>query len=152
MSEIHDPGRPERVAREEQREVSKPYALLLYADFSIPKLGESRPLGRILDEEIFMSFEQERNGNSPDDDPLYWIGNNKTAGWRSIRSLDDRLIWEAFMEVAKDKLLQDAMSLGGGEKGTGYWYQKFVNRRQPGSDGWKEWSGNPPEIRSSKKS
>jgi hypothetical protein len=41
----------------------------------------------------------------------------------------------------------DAMNEGMGEQGTAYWWQKYVNKRDPGSQAWADSSGNPPEIK-----
>lgn len=132
------------------KEVPSEYGLCLYSDFTIPEMGESKPLGRVLDEEIRITYSGDEV--NPEEEPTYKIGNNRTAGWRILENPEPRRIWEAFEEIAKDKLFWEAMNQRGGKQATGYWWQKFVNGREPGSHEWKEWSANAPEIRSPRKS
>jgi hypothetical protein len=148
MPERHEAGRPKEVAKEERKEKSSEYALCLYSDFSVPEPGESKPLGRILDQEIHISCEPDPDwGNRL----VYWIGSGDT-GWQSLRQAEARKIWEVFERLAKDKLYEDVMNNRGGSEGTGYWWQKYINEREPGSDEWKELSGNPPSVSSPDKS
>ena len=118
----------------------------MYSDFTTPEYGEYKPLGRILDEEIQITYSGDES--DPEAEPTYKIGNNRTAGWRVIETPEPRRVWEAFEAVAKDALFWEALNRRGGEQGTGYWWQKFVNGREPGSPGWVDWAGNPPEIKS----
>src|SRR5689334_18900387 len=144
MSEKHDRGTFEQGVKREQKEGLSEYALCLYSDFALPELGEPKRLGRVLDEEIYVSLNYDSNDKGPDRRPSYWIGNNDTAGWRELTDAEPSKIWEVFEEVAKHKLWLEALSRRGGDEATNYWYQKFVNRREPGSDEWKR-IGNPRE-------
>jgi hypothetical protein len=150
MTERHDSGTFEQGARKEQKEGLSEGAICLYSDFTMPELGESSPLGRILDEEIRISYSGDEV--NPEAAPTFKIGNNRTAGWRVVETPEPRRIWEAFEEIAKDKLFWEAMNQRGGEQATGYWWQKFVKGREPGSLEWKDWAGNPAEVKSPTKS
>jgi hypothetical protein len=143
MSERHERGTFEQGVKKEQREGASEYALCLYSDFAMPELGDSKPLGRILDEEIYFAFEYDPDDKSPGRRPTYWMGNNETLGWREIEKPDHALIWDTFKEIARDKLFTAANA----QNGASYWYQKFVVGRQPGSPEWLRNSGNPPEVK-----
>jgi hypothetical protein len=150
MSERHQGEAPPESVQKEQKKLAREHAFLLYSDFNLPELGQSKPLGRILDEEVFIAYDIDQNDKGSEK-ATYWIGNQGTLGWRSIDARDPRIIWQAFEEISKHKLFWDAMKNQGGEAGTGYWWQKHISGRTPGSESWREWSGNPPEIKTPEK-
>ena len=48
--------------------------VFLYSDFSLPELGQSKPLGRILDEVVFIAYDTNHDDEGSEK-AVYWIGN-----------------------------------------------------------------------------
>lgn len=148
MSERHNRDDFERaVTQKEHKENQSEYQLCLYSDFVMPEIGKPLAVGRVLDEEVYLSYDYDPDDHGPTRQPQCWVGNNGSAGWRQIGELDPSQIYDAFKDVAKAKLFAAAMHQGGGSQGTGYWYQKFINRREPGSQDWKTNTSNRPYIK-----
>jgi hypothetical protein len=75
MSERHEGGTPLKVCRGNGGNVHETTPFLLYSDFSLPELGQSRPLGRKLDEEIFIAYDTDHDDEGSEK-AVYWIGNH----------------------------------------------------------------------------
>ena len=136
-------GKGERSTKE-GREQHKELPVVLYGNFRWPERGRSVPLGRILDQEVLLSYDRD----DKDDEYRYFVGNNDgISTWQRIDQRDADAVFRAFETAAKEYVWNSTID----QDGMSYWYQKHVNGLDPESEVIQErLGGRPPFVESPK--